>query len=95
MYRDGFCRLAGRTPKSPCSGYQGWAHLKERKRSKTRNMDPEYRHSTRFSLMLCDSHHRQYDDASDPLDMVYGEAGANGPIVLVLGEDRYPDPRRL
>lgn len=75
--RDGGCRLAecGR-----CEGAIEWCHLGEWKRSKTRGMAPEERHSTRGSFMACTHHHQLYDRGE--LVIEYGPDGANGPLTV-------------
>jgi hypothetical protein len=51
--RDGRCRMSS----EDCEGPSEWAHLAGYRRSQTRCMDPETRHDTRTSLMLCRRHH--------------------------------------
>lgn len=58
--RDGYCRFA-HCGLGACGGPSEWAHYGERKRSKTMRMDPEHRHATTHSLMLCKAHHDAYD----------------------------------
>lgn len=75
--RDGYCRLSG---VGDCFGRSEWAHLGNQRRARTRGMAPESRHSTSWSLMLCASHHDDYDahvfhllgDANRPLQMIDG-----------------------
>jgi hypothetical protein len=76
--RDGHCRVMKFYP--ACSRVSTWAHLGEWRRCFTRGMAAEQRHHTKGSLMLCESHHKAYD--MHLWDISYGEAGANGPIVV-------------
>jgi hypothetical protein len=76
--RDGGCRLAGFF--EPCSGAIEWCHLGEWKRSKTRGMAPEERHSTVGSFMACTHHHQLYDRGEIVIE--YGPDGANGHLTL-------------
>jgi hypothetical protein len=54
--RDGGCRAFWVQPLR-CGGAIEWAHVRGRRRSQTRGMNPEDRHSTKHSLMLCRKHH--------------------------------------
>ena len=56
--RDGYC-FAGNLGAPDCKGPSEWAHFAGHRRSQTRGMAPERRHSTHFSGMLCRKHHRQ------------------------------------
>ena len=69
--RDGYCRLYWLDSTlrrrvtvffGACHGRSEWAHFDEKKRFKTRGMDPVDRHTTAGSLMLCVYHHDQYDE---------------------------------
>lgn len=62
--RDGYCRRAHDRVSGygdPCAGVSEWAHFGPWKRFKTRGTSPEMRHCTAGSLMLCTTHHRDYD----------------------------------
>jgi hypothetical protein len=71
VIRDGYCRLNVVSDADvheaiiqlfgECRGYSQWAHLGEKRRSKTVGMPPEERHTVEDSLMLCDGHHDRYD----------------------------------
>jgi hypothetical protein len=52
--RDGYCRLAGLFV--TCHGESAWCHLEGKRRSQTRNMKPEDRHSAAWTVMLCARH---------------------------------------
>ncbi len=77
--RDGFCRLMGLTP---CSGPSQWAHLK--KRSQTRGMAPEARHSTAYSMMACQKHHQMQETGEIHISL--DDRGADGWIRVQLRE---------
>jgi hypothetical protein len=62
-----------------CEGEQEWAHMHIRRRSKTRNMDPTYRHDTAHSLMLCHRHHDDYDAKRLAITCL-SRKGADGPL---------------
>jgi hypothetical protein len=62
-----------------CAGQPEWAHLRGHRRSQTRGMSPEARHTTKHSLMLCTRHHRQ--EESGRLRITYlSERGCDGPL---------------
>lgn len=44
-----------------CEGPSEWAHFGDKRRSLTRGMAPELRHTTAGSLMLCKYAHEAYD----------------------------------
>ena len=44
-----------------CNGPSEWAHMHEKRRSKTRGQAPEVRHTTASSFMACQRHHLDYD----------------------------------
>lgn len=99
--RDGYCRLyvldeGWRTQLwkmfGPCGGASEWAHL--RKRSLTRRMDPEVRHSTATSVMFCGNHHQHGRCAHErhTLDVApLTEKGADGPLRFRAGEHIYEE----
>jgi hypothetical protein len=86
--RDGDCRLrqdgrltnyADQLIPHICSGETEWAHFGAKKRSKTRGLPPEVRHTTEDSLMLCTGAHTAYDHQQmfiEPLT----DRGCNGPL---------------
>lgn len=81
--RDGRCRWA--LPGSPlgrCDGPSEWAHLGDKKRFKTRGQDPEERHTTGGSAIMCKAHHDAYDGRVKPRLEVepLTDAGADGPL---------------
>lgn len=91
VLRDGFCRLFsgtyvhGDTQHGPgldyCGAKSTWAHLEDWRRFKTRGMEPEERHTTMGSCMLCDRHHHMYDVEKSITVTFLSERGADGPIV--------------
>lgn len=92
--RDGQCRAhintryervdfsGGHLLLGDCEGVSEWAHMHERRRSKTRNQAPEVRHDTKYSLMLCTRHHAQYDGRERPRLFITAltRRGADGPL---------------
>ena len=83
--RDGFCRMASWPSDvldvfTYCYGPSEWAHLAEKRRSKTRGQAPEVRHTTAGSLMLCRGHHNAYDRAHTLKIVSLTVQGANGPL---------------
>lgn len=89
VVRDGYCRVETLAVKGdvrqwdpPCSGWSEWCHLGDKKRARTRGMDPGIRHTTAGSLMMCQGHHAHYDHG---LMFILGSDGeeatdANGPL---------------
>lgn len=89
--RDGECRVASdawaaveRETRicvvfSGCDGPSEWAHMHERRRSKTRGLDPTERHDPQYTLMLCKFHHTEYD-AKRLVITALTRKGANGPL---------------
>lgn len=80
--RDGHCKYGfdvHPANRSRCGADSQWAHFGERKRFKTRGMDPTYRHATTHSLMLCGPHHDAYDKGLLAITLVT-EAGCDGPL---------------
>lgn len=68
--RDGYCRLYvfNQSDRAvilvlfgPCSGASTWSHYETHRRFKTMRMAPEDRHQRKYSMRLCWSHHRAYD----------------------------------
>lgn len=96
--RDGACRIA--TPLghdvlqtypvllTMCDGPSQWAHMHTHRRSQTRGQDPEQRHTTAASLMLCQRHHDQYDGRQRPRLLItrLSHKGANGPLKFRRGK---------
>lgn len=76
--RDGYCRFDMAVPYE-CDGPSEWAHMHARRRSKTRGMDPSYRHDTAHSLMLCHTHHEDYDAKRLQITAL-SRRGADGPL---------------
>lgn len=57
--RDGHCLVATRIGiVGECRGQSVWSHFAGHRRSQTRGMAPERRHTTLFSGMLCQRHDR-------------------------------------
>lgn len=90
VYRDGYCRVSAQPRgfgraldvwglSEDCSGPAEWAHMHERRRSKTRHMAAEIRHDARYSLLLCRFHHREYD-AHRLIITALTRKGADGPL---------------
>lgn len=83
--RDGHCR-AGLHVQTPCAGESQWAHMHEKRRSKTRGQAPEARHMTEWSLMLCRTHHDAYDGRTRPRLFITAltEHGADGMLAMEI-----------
>ena len=89
-YNDGWAFLAPGDPmpmhevkeSDRCSGPAAWAHMHQKRRSKTMGMPPEVRHTTKESLMLCARHHDQYDNKVKPRLYITAltRRGADGPL---------------
>ena len=68
-----------------CDGPSEWAHLRGHRRSQTRNMAPERRHTTTHSLMLCHTHHAMEEQGR--LRVRYlTDQGCDGPIQFTVKE---------
>jgi hypothetical protein len=93
VLRDGRCRLAG-VPGFSCAGVPEWAHLGDTKRARTRGMKPEIRHMTAGSLMLCTTHHEDYDKGRMRIDALTKD-GANGGLAFVLRKNSFTYIERL
>jgi hypothetical protein len=78
--RDGYCRIAEMAHRTLCAGRSEWMHLEEGRRSQTRGMAPEKRHTTRLSLMGCKRHHLEYDAHVFDVDFIDPERGADGAL---------------
>jgi hypothetical protein len=65
-----------------CAGPGEWAHLEEKRRSKTRGQAPEVRHTPTGSCILCRRHHARYDGRERPrLEIeALSTRGADGPL---------------
>lgn len=82
--RDGFCRVQTERLKdydvyrllTDCMGVSEWAHFGAFKRSKTRGLPADVRHTTQGSLMLCTKHHQDYD--ANRLKIRAGVRGCDG-----------------
>ena len=90
--RDDYCRFSWECQSlgltvlkddlGPCDGDSHWCHLPPKTRAKTRNMPPEERHGTVWTIMACKFHHDRLDDRQQPRIVVrcLTDAGADGPI---------------
>ncbi len=77
--RDGHCLAKRAGAKDACAGRSTWAHLAGNRRSQTRGMSPEQRHSTAHTAMLCVHHHAQ--EESGQARVVYlSKKGADGQV---------------
>ena len=105
VLRDGYCAMqriahlvVGSCGESAvgvgCDGPSEWAHMHDRRRSKTRGQAPEIRHDPKYSLMLCQSHHAQYDGRQIPRLFItkLTHKGANGPLKFRLARAGEPRP---
>lgn len=91
--RDGYCRLADVPIVADCFGPSQWSHMGEKRRFRTRGMQPEQRHCTEFSLMLCQRHHDDYDQRRIDIRAA-SSRGADGPLGFKSGEGLYMEPNR-
>jgi len=88
VLRDGDCRVGSILNRlfvltfCRCGGESEWAHLEDKRRFKTRGQDPEVRHTTAGSLMLCTEHHQDYDQHRLEIEPLT-EAGADGRLRIV------------
>ena len=86
LERDGFCRvgqLMSKASQKPCDGPLAWCHLQGHRRAQTRRMAPERRHSTAWTVMLCQFH----ADQEERRLLTYWaltDRGADGPMVWTL-----------
>lgn len=91
--RDGYCRIQQDWLRSPdpsplareCTHIafpSEWAHMHVKRRSQTRGLPPEIRHTTKDSLMLCSRHHAEYDNKAKPRLFITAltRKGADGPL---------------
>jgi hypothetical protein len=83
--RDEVCRLAGRLP--PCSGALAWCHMEGHRRSQTRRMAPQDRHSTAWTVMLC-ARHAEMEERHQVTSEYLTENGADGMMAWVLPGNR-------
>ena len=93
--RDGRCRLDGVPQMGACRGPAEWAHLGSSKRFNTRGQDPEIRHSTRATAMLCrDGHHYAHDKGTGRARLsveALTPDGADGPLRWLRGGVVYDE----
>lgn len=92
--RDGYCRLAWATaiatcPIDECEGPSEWAHLEGHRRFETRGMEPDARHATTWTTMLCKRHHESYDAHDFYVEPIVDARGADGPLRLKIGTRCY------
>jgi hypothetical protein len=87
--RDGDCRLQDAVILGLCSGESEWAHMGQKRRARTRGMDPEVRHTTAESLMLCTFHHQAYD--AGKFDLLGTAAGANAALVIHTADGDFQE----
>lgn len=101
--RDHYCRLYWFTQETrhaiedlfgPCAGKSEWAHMGDHRRFKTRGKEPEERHTTNGSLMLCEAHHRGargYDTNYFSIEPLTAR-GANGPLRFRCEDGTFEEP---
>jgi len=79
--RDGYCRIGKDADDyTDCIGPSEWAHFGEFKRAKTRGQEPERRHTTAGSFMVCRGHHRDYDAVELIIIATDRERGCDGEL---------------
>ena len=88
--RDDYCRFSWECQSlglticvddvGPCDGPSEWCHLKTR--ASTRNMPPEQRHGTAWTIQACQRHHNLLDGRQQPRIVVrcLTPDGTDGPI---------------
>lgn len=100
VFRDGYCRLAKFVGAGACRGPSEWAHFDKWKRWKTMGQDPEQRHCTQGSLMLCQRHHLFYDGKFPRLNErkaftllieALSDRYADGPLAFTFNGVRYEE----
>ena len=94
--RDGFCRVVAALLNDydvRPRGESEWAHMHAKRRSKTRGQDPEERHTTADSLMLCRFHHDAYDGRTRPRLTIEAltDRGADGPLQFTYRGKSYSE----
>lgn len=93
--RDGPCRIGKNLLASyfgRCAGVGEWAHLGDKRRFKTRNMDPTERHTTQGTAMLCTAHHAAYDRHLIEIQALT-PAGADGPLAFLKCDRVFEEPQ--
>lgn len=87
--RDGDCRLAVEgQPFGDCYGESEWAHLPGHRRSETRGMDPEVRHTTGGSCRFCTKHHQLEESSQIEVEYLTPRK-ADGPLRYTGKYGRY------
>lgn len=104
--RDGYCRLYWYDADTrlsivkifgPCGGRSTWAHVNDKRRFATRGMEPEERHTTDGSIMLCEWHHQTGPAAYDAhgMEIEYmTERGCDGRLRFVRDDKVFEEPAR-
>lgn len=79
--RDGYCRIHQATHHGLdyCYGPSEWAHMHDKRRSKTVGQAPVVRHTTQGSFMACQKHHGQYDRHEIQVEAIT-QHGADGTL---------------
>ena len=93
--RDHYCRvnlyrLEGLLRPEAGMGQHEFAHMHHKRRSKTRGLPPEERHSRTWCLMLCRSHHRRYDAKTLTIEALT-DRGADGPLRFTFRGKSYSE----
>lgn len=97
--RDGYCRFGPLMPDAlyllvgSCDGPSEWAHMEDKRRSKTVGLPPEERHTREGSLMLCKRHHGAYDTHKFDLEPLTSN-GAEGDLRIKAGASTYEEEGR-
>lgn len=98
--RDGDCRLGDPSLWlifGACEGESEWAHMPEKRRSKTRGLPATERHTTAGSVRLCSWHHAKVDRRGPRpwIDMQPATSrGADGPLGFQIRDTVYVEPNR-
>lgn len=91
--RDGPCRIARNLTLGflgACGGPSEWAHVGSHRRFKTRKMEPEVRHTSAGTVMLCGAHHDAYDAHQFQIEELT-DAGCDGPLAFTKGGIRFAE----
>lgn len=91
--RDGYCRLTRLRgiPFGECADRSEWAHMTSHRRARTMGQEPERRHTTVASLMLCGRHHDEYDAGELTIEPLTN-AGADGRLRVKRGDVVVEEP---
>lgn len=93
--RDGYCRVGKNLLLGflgSCNGSSEWAHFGKWRRCFTRGMEPERRHLTTGSMMLCTKHHFDYDMHRFDVEALTPQE-CEGALAFIKGDKRFEEPK--